>query len=192
MKTFEKKIWKRALLLGLLTCFTLFSSGQDLQKVDPRTQLPGDRRGVPEKIVTRADLSVVNILAGNCPCSLAGLDAIHLNTIIVDVNLKDITKPVAAKKEPSTVVGHLIVTYFDLIQGREITQNLMLERGKFNGVGDQSLSQARITVFSGPLLVKKSSGIRAIVKLNIPGYADVDPDDGNNLLTVHECRVLVL
>lgn len=190
MKTSEGKNWKRALLLGLLTCFTLFSSGQDVKKIDIRSRTSKVPAEV-QKITPKADLSVVNILAGMCPAPLTGLDAIHLNGIVVDVHLKDIFVPDALKNEPSTVVGYLIVTYFDLMQAREITHNLILERGKFIWVPSQSLTHARISVLSGPLLVKKSIGIKAIVKLNIPGYANVDPDEGNNELTVHECHVLL-
>jgi hypothetical protein len=64
MKTSEGKNWKRALLLGLLTCFTLFSSGQDVKKIDIRSRTSKVPAEV-QKITPRADLSIVNILAGS-------------------------------------------------------------------------------------------------------------------------------
>ncbi len=99
--------------------------------------------------------------------------------------------PETLRNESSTVVGYLMVKYFDLIQGREVTHNLMLERGKFLWIPSQSISTARISVINSPVLMKKSVGIHAKVTLNTPGYATSDPESGNNEMVVKECRVLL-
>ncbi|MFZ5429849.1 MAG: hypothetical protein ACOZDD_06430 [Bacteroidota bacterium] len=186
----SEKFWRSTIILVLVMVFILPATAQDVKTIDKRVT----RTKVPTeaiKVIPTADLSVTSILGGACPSSLPGVDAFYTHGIIVDIQLKDHMVPEALRNETSTVVGTLMVKYFDLVQGREVTHNLMLERGRFMWVASQSLSNARINVINSPVLVKKSVGITARVSLNIPGYATADPEMGNNEKVIRECIVLL-
>jgi hypothetical protein len=184
------KLWERMVIIVLMVLLIVPATAQDVKKIDKRITRPT----VPveaARVIPKADLGVTNILGGACPTSLPGVDAFYNNGIIVDIHLKDIMVPETLKNEASTVVGYLMVKYFDLVQGREVTHNLMLERGRFMWVPSQSISTARISVINNPVLIKKSVGITAKVTLNIPGYATADPETANNEMVVKECKVLL-
>jgi hypothetical protein len=139
----------------------------------------------PVRLRTEADLGITAIFASNCKCDLSDVDALYMGDISVDIGKKDIRVSEESRREPGRVAGFLTVTYHDLLAGRSVTQTLMLQNNIFTG------GVGTIRVVRNPVLVKKSMGIRAEIRLNSPGYADVDPNSGNNVMIVKDCQIML-
>jgi hypothetical protein len=135
---------------------------------------------------TRADLAVIGIYAFSCKCDLPEFDMFFMNRVEVGMSKTDISTPAAAMREPSVVVGILTVTYYNPITRRDESQRVMLQNHHFGAGGI-----ARIEVIRSPILVRKSTGIRAEIQLNSPGYAQMDPNAANNVMTVKKCEVFL-
>lgn len=177
MKKTVRILLRFSMISVFLAVMVLISFAQDIQK------LPADTK----KLRTEADLSVNAIFATPCKCKadLEVLDVLYLDSIIVEVGKRDIRVPPDVSKEPSFVVGTLTVTYHDLLAGRLVTHTMMISNYNFTaGSGD-------IHVIKTPVLVKKSAGIRAEIKLNSPAYANVDPNPANNVKTIKDCVTLL-
>lgn len=119
----------------------------------------------------RTDLRVEGIYASHCKCDLSDVDALYMNEIIVYIG--NYPPGGTGGVDPAQVT--LRVTYHDLLTGRleTVTKNVSLGLGKSTPVG----------VVSRPVLVKKSTGVRAEVS---EAFA-VDPRPANNVKTVREC-----
>lgn len=130
---------------------------------------------------TQADLSINAIYASQCKCDLTDVDALYMGDITVDVGKRDISTPDRIRSEPSAVVGTLRVTYHNLLAGRVETQTLMIQNSHIG----------LVRVIRTPVLIKKSAGIRAEIQLNSPGYANIDPNPGNNVMIKKACEIML-
>jgi hypothetical protein len=137
------------------------------------------------RLRTEADLSVTAIFAYGCKCDLSDVDILYMGGISVDIGKRDISTPEAIRREPSAVVGILTVTYHDFLAGRLVTRTLSPQNHHFTG------GVGTVEIISRPVVIKKSVGIRAEFRLNTPGYADVDPNSGNNVMTKYTCEIMV-
>jgi hypothetical protein len=81
----------------------------------------------------------------------------------------------------------LTVTYFDLMQGQMVTVTKNLP--KMHPYPTNPWTLQRYTVVNHPVLVKKSVGIKAVIK---PKSNSInDPVPANNLKIVKKCMVMV-
>ena len=143
---------------------------------------PGQIKEVAKPIVTpkQVDFGVVEIYAYGCACDLPGIDALYFNK--VQVELSATIKFTAAD---SDVIGILKVSYFDLMKGRTESHQVMLQANLFRG-----RTVNLVDVVSVPILVKKSVGITAEVKVS--GAATADPNLANNVKKQDTCKVRLL
>ncbi len=145
-------------------------------------QRPAVAPRAPAALPTQADLSVNAIHAKQCKCDISDVDALYMGDIRVDVAKRDISTPAAARTQAGVVVGYLKVTYHDLAAGRPVTHNLMVQ--------NENMGKT-VRVVDRPVLVKKSVGIKAELRLNSPGYAGTDPVPSNNVMIKTDCQVLI-
>ncbi|MGQ9800597.1 MAG: hypothetical protein ACUVRL_02865 [Candidatus Saccharicenans sp.] len=137
---------------------------------------------VTAPIVTQklADLGVLEIYGHGCACDLPGIDALYFDKVQVEVSAA-----IKFTVEDSAVIGVLKVSYFDLMKGRTESREVMLQAYLFRGC-----TSNLVDVVGGPILVKKSVGITAEVK--VAGAATGDPNLANNSTKVDTCKVRLL
>jgi len=158
------------LLMFLFWLFSTFAVASDNVK------------DVKQPITTQklVDLAVVEIYAFSCACDLPGIDALYFNKISVEL-----TAQIKFPVDDSSVIGILKVSYFDLLSGRTENREVMLQANLFRG-----RASALVDVVTTPLLVKKSVGITAEVK--VAGAATGDPNLANNKKKVNVCKVRII
>lgn len=132
---------------------------------------------IPPKQV---DLGVEEIYAYGCACDLPGIDALYFNKVQVEVSAK-----FKFTVDDSALIGTLKVSYFDLMKGRTESHEVMLQAYLFRG-----RTVNLVDVVGGPILVKKSVGITAEVK--VAGAATGDPNLANNVKKQDTCKVKIL
>lgn len=132
---------------------------------------------IPQKL---ADLGVLEIYAHDCACDLPGIDALYFYKVQVEVSAT-IKFPI----EDASVIGILKVSYFDLMKCRTESREVMLQAYLFRG-----RTSNLIDVVTVPILVKKSVGITAEVKVG--GEVTGDPNLANNSKKVDTCKVKLL
>ena len=167
----------------IFVCVTLMALNTNLfsqQVTKPQTIKKVDRARLPLKLKT--DLRVDVIHSSRCAnCDLPGIDAFYMGNILVDVS----NHKAAGVGAPTESI--LTVTYFDLMQGQlvTITKNLR----KMHPYPTNPWTLQRYTVVNHPVLVKKSVGIKAVIK---PKSTNItDPVPANNMKIVKKCMVMV-
>lgn len=133
-------------------------------------------------LVFKTDLRVDVIHSSRCPnCDLPGIDAFYMANIMVDVSNHKAAGVGAA------VESILTVTYFDLMQGKlvSVVKNLP----KMNPYPTNPWALQRYTVVNHPVLVKKSVGIKAVIKSQKTSITD--PVPANNTKILKRCQVMV-
>lgn len=120
------------------------------------------------KVMLTSDLEVRNIFAQACKCDLTDVDALYLNTIKVRVGN---FAPGNAATE-----GLLVVTYHDLRTGAPASVTRPIPR---LNVGQS----VEIVAVSGPVLAKRSVGIKAEVRAT----TTTDRFAGNNTKIERNC-----
>lgn len=176
---------KRLLLVISLMfiCILLSSSLINAQPpVIPNEKIKDIRDRRPLSFST--DLAVSSIFAANCKCDLSDVNAFYMNKIIVNITNN-------YEKSGGVEVGAEIkLTYFDLGTGRLETVTKPIPSIKPYPTNPWTIS---VTMVDRPVLVKKSTGIKAEVKAittGLPGRFN-DPDLSNNVKTVNECSVML-
>jgi hypothetical protein len=145
---------------------------QTIKKIDPSRL----------KLRLKTDLRVDVIHSSRCPnCDLPGIDAFYMANILVDVS----NHKVAGVGAPTESV--LTVTYFDLMQGQMVT--VVKNLPKMHPYPTNPWTLQRYTVVNHPVLVKKSVGIKAVIKPK--STAINDPVPANNMKIVKKCMVMV-
>lgn len=142
----------------------------------------GQIKDVAKPIVTpkQVDFGVEEIYAYGCACDLPGIDALYFNKVQVEVSAT-----IKFSAADSDVIGILKVSYFDLMKGRTETHQVMLQANLFRG-----RKTNLVDVVAVPILVKKSVGITAEVKVS--GAATADPNLANNVKKQDTCKVRLL
>lgn len=143
--------------------------------------------GLKPPISYKTDLAVDNIYAANCKtnCDLNDVDAFYMNKIIVTVSNGSGGVEVSAEVK---------ITYYDLGQGRSVTVTKTISSIKPYPTNPWVVD---VTMVDRPVLVKKSTGIRAEVKpiRPFPGTDIIgtvtDSNPSNNVKTVHQCDVMI-
>ena len=120
------------------------------------------------KVMLTSDLEVRNIFAQACKCDLTDVDALYLNTIKVRVGNSSFGN--------AATEGILVATYHDLRTGAPATVTRPIPR---LNVGQS----VEIVAVSGPVLAKRSVGIKAEVRATTVA----DPYPGNNALIERSC-----
>lgn len=162
------------MLMALNT--NLFS--QQVKK--PRTIKKVDAARLQLKLKT--DLRVDVIHSSRCAnCDLPGIDAFYMANIMVDVS----NHKAAGVGAPTESI--LTVTYFDLMQGQMVTVTKNLT--KMHPYPTNPWTLQRYTVVNHPVLVKKSVGIKAVIKPKPTNISD--PVPANNTKIVKKCMVMV-
>jgi hypothetical protein len=177
MKTATALLLKSGLIVIIMTTLLPLTFAADIRTAP----------AVSAALPTKADLAVTGIFATSCKCDLPEFDMFFMNDISVEISKKDISTPAAARTEPSVVVGTLIVTYQNPITGREEKRNVMFQNSNLN----TSTGTASLKIFMGPVLVKKSVGVKAEIFLNAPNYAATDPNAANNVMIKKACEVML-
>lgn len=172
MRMRKKGIVPVSFLMFLLMVFP-FATAQE-------KTAPPKEWSAPTSAEKPVDLGVVEIYAHNCACELQGVDALYFNKIQVEVSA---VMKIAVND--SDVIGVLRVSYFDLMSGRNESREVMLQAYLFRRDGP-----ALIDVVGSALLIKKSVGVTAEVK--VAGVATRDPNPVNNKKTVNVCKVRLL
>jgi hypothetical protein len=132
-----------------------------------------DLPSIRGQIMLTSDLAVRNIFAQSCKCDLGDVDALYLNTIKVRV---DNAAPSNAATE-----GTLVVTYHDLRTGSPVTVTRPIPRLEIG-------RSVEIVAVSGPVLAKKSVGIKAEVRAT----TTTDRFAGNNILIERTCYSAII
>ncbi len=166
---------KRPLFAVLVVIVVLFMTGVVLGQPPVPGPLPPPPPPPPP--AKNVDMRVFNV--GNrqwegrecsaCSDILSRVDAIFLNDLTVGVYCDGYSSRVRE------ATGTVRVTYYDLSQGRTVT--------KTKSFTVACMGQPRdvlVQVVNHPLLIKRSSGIRAEV---IPGFGFRDTNRDNNTLT---------
>lgn len=156
---------KRTLTTCFLAFILIFSAFSICSGQQPKPQ-PFAQGTIPKP---RVDLAIVNIYStGNCPCQeLEKVNALFVNGISVTI----------ANRGSMTAGGMLELTFFDLSSNSLQTRTV--------AVTPIGLSQERdVVVFSTPKLIKRSSGIKAEIKV-APPITDANLTD--NVMTVNKC-----
>lgn len=130
----------------------------------------------------KTDLRVDVIHSSRCQnCDMPGIDAFYMANILVDVS----NHKVGGVGAPTESI--LTVTYYDLMQGKMVTVTKNLP--KLHPYPTNPWTLQRYTVVNHPVLVKKSIGIKAVIK---PKSTKItDPVPGNNVKIVKKCMVMV-
>lgn len=162
------------LVLIFILLLVLFYTSSAQEKAAPKEW------SAPTAAEKTVDLAVVDIYAHNCACELQGVDALYFNKIQVEISAQ-----FKFAVSDSAVIGLLKVTYFDLMSGRNESREVMLQAYLFRR-GPTAL----VDVVTTPLLIKKSVGVTAEVK--VAGEATRDPNPANNKKTVNICKVRLL
>ena len=156
----------RTLTASFLAFILIFSAFSICSGQQPKPQPAGP--GTIPKL--RVDLAMVNIYSTgtNCLCQeLEKVNALFVNGISVTI----------ANRGTMTAGGTLELTFFDLSANSLQTRTV--------AVTPIGLSQERdVVVFSTPTLIKRSSGIKAEIKV-APTLADANLTD--NVMTVNKC-----
>lgn len=129
----------------------------------------------------KTDLRVDVIHSSRCPCELPGVNAFYMANIMVDVS----NHKVGGVGAPTESI--LTVTYFDLMQGKMVTITKNLP--KMNPYPTNPWTLQRFVVVNTPVLVKKSLGIKAVIKPKSTSITD--PVPVNNTKIVKKCMVMV-
>ncbi|MEJ5228204.1 hypothetical protein [Thermodesulfovibrio sp.] len=137
----------------------------------------------------KTDLRVDNIYAANCKtnCDLNDVDAFYMDKIIVGISNN------YEKSGGAEVAAEIKITYYDLGLGRSVTVTKTSPSIKPHPINPWLVS---VTMVDRPVLVKKSTGIRAEVKIIPPPLGPrivtiTDSDPSNNVKTVHQCGVIL-
>ena len=168
MKIFLKPGLKLSALLGLVGLASV-SSADPLQF----TQLQLPKGELQMEVIKKSDLSARNIIAQSCKCDLRDVDALYMNKIIVRVG----------NNYPGnrTTAGTLRVTYHDLRSGMLKTVTKPIPPVKIS-------TSVYVTAVNGPVLVKKSVGIKAeVIATTVP-----DVNSVNNVLIVRDCYTVIV
>ncbi|WP_139796554.1 hypothetical protein [Desulfacinum hydrothermale] len=173
-----RKILKTGLLLTLVI-FVVFPLGSVFaqQKIKP-IQKPSQNKAFPLKL--KADLEIFGI--GNktwegsecsaCSNILTRVGALYLHDLTVGIMCHSSNR---VKKTGGTVR----VTYYDLIQGKNITISK-----RFSNLSCQTQPRdTLVTLVNHPILIKLSTGIRAIVS---PSAPIEDSNPVNNRMTTND------
>jgi hypothetical protein len=125
------------------------------------------------QIVVASDLVVRNIYAQSCKCDLSDVDALYMNKIKVRIG----------NNYPGNVAteGTLIVTYHDLRTGSPVTVTRPIPRLEIG-------RSIEIVAVHGPVLVRKSLGIKAEVQATTVS----DQTPGNNVLIERTCYTNII
>ncbi len=177
---------KRFFITGViaLVCLTLMVSltnlhAQQVKKVQSTQITKIDASRLQLRLQT--DLRVDIIHAYRCACDLPGVDAFYMGNIMVDVSNHKVSGR-GAKTE-----SILTVTYFDLMQGQMVTITKNLPA--MNPYPTNPWTLQRYVVVNSPVLVKKSVGIKAVIK---PKPTNItDPVPANNTKIIKKCQVMV-
>lgn len=167
----------------MFVCITLIALNTTLfsqQVKQPQAIKKGDLAKV--KLISKSDLKVDVIHSSRCPnCDLPGIDAFYMANILADVSNHKVGGVGVATE------SILTVTYFDLMQGQMVivTKNLP----KMNPYPTNPWTIQRYTVVNHPVLVKKSVGIKAVIKHKRTTITD--PVPANNIKIVKKCMVMV-
>ena len=130
----------------------------------------------------KTDLRVDAIHSSHCPsCDWPGIDAFYMANILVDVSNYKVGGVGAA------VESILTLTYYDLVQGKMVTVTRNLP--KLNPYPTNPWALQRFTVVNHPVLVKKSTGVKAEIKPK--GSTVTDPVPANDVKIIKTCLVMV-
>ncbi len=174
------------ILLSMIMCFALVSSGTQLEAANS----PQIKRNVqPIKVDAsklrlrlRTDLRVDVIHSSRCyPCQMPGIDAFYVKDLMVDVSNHKVGTAGAA------TASVLEVSYFDLMKGKMVTITRHLP--KMNPYPKNVWTLQKYKVLNRPILVKRSVGIKAVIK---PKATNInDPVPANNKKVIKKCNVMV-
>jgi hypothetical protein len=130
----------------------------------------------------KTDLRVDAVHSSRClNCDLPGIDAFYMANILVDVSNYKVGGVGAAAE------SILTVTYYDLMAGK--METVTRELSRLNPYPANPWTLQRYTVVNHPVLVKKSTGVKAEIK---PKSSQVmDPVPVNNVKIVKKCLVMV-
>jgi hypothetical protein len=167
----------------IFVCVTLVALNNNLfsqQVTQPQTIKKVDTARLQLNLKT--DLRVDVIHSSRCAnCDLPGIDAFYMGNILVDVSNHKVGAVGAATE------SILTVTYFDLMQGQMVTITKNLP--KMHPYPTNPWVLQRYSVVNNPVLVKKSVGIKAVIK---PKPTNItDPVPANNTKIVKQCMVMV-
>lgn len=143
------------------------------QKLTPQTQIKAG--SVAATIPKIADLKVDTIHSYNCACELEGVDAFYMGNIMVDV----------ANASGIATTSTLTVTYHDLVAG---PQTVVKTISTLNPYPTNPWALQRFVVVNHPVLVKKSTGIRAEIQ---PTPPTTESNPVNNVKIVNRCNIMV-
>jgi hypothetical protein len=127
------------------------------------------------KLPPKADLRVDVIHSSRCPCDMAGVDAFYVPDIMVDVS----------NGGGAETTSTLVVTYTDVFAG---PQTITKSVSALKGYPTNPWAIQMFKVLDRPALVKKSTGIKAEIKVTSP---TMDTNPANNTKTVNECDMMV-
>lgn len=176
---------KRMIVFMIVCCVamtfltgTLFSQQR---VITPKTRVNPQIQKQKLQLLLKTDLRVDVIHASRCGCELNGVNAFYMANIMVDVSNHK-TGGVGVATE-----SVLTVTYFDLMQGRMVTVTKNLP--KMHPYPTNPWTLQRYVVVNHPVLVKKSVGIKAVIK---PKATNIkDPVPANNIKIIKKCQVMV-
>lgn len=160
------KIGLVAIFLDVIFSMSFAIEPIKIPAVDPKTlQEPMEKPST--------NLGVEKIYSSLCKCDLSDVDALYMNQIIVYVS----NHAPSGGSGISSAKGVLKVTYHDLIKGRleTVSRNVEVPLGM----------SAPFGILDGPVLVRKSLGVKAEVQIS--GFA-VDSYPANNVKTVYNCE----
>ena len=168
MKNLLKPVFKHSVLLGLIgvTSVSFADPPQSTQ-----LQLPKGKFHM--EIIKKSDLSSRNIIAQSCKCDLKDVDALYMNKIKVRVG----------NNYPGNraTAGTLKVTYHDLRSGMLKTVTKPIPSVKIG-------TSVYVTAVNGPVLVKRSVGIKAeVIATTVP-----DTNSANNVVTERNCYTTIV
>ncbi len=143
------------------------------QMLTPQTQI--NAGSVAAKIPKIADLKVDTIHSYNCGCELEGVDAFYMANIMVDV----------ANASGVPTSSTLTLTYHDLVAG---PQTVIKSISTLNSYPTNPWALQRFVVVNHPVLVKKSTGIRAEIQ---PTPPTTESNPVNNVKIVNRCDIMV-
>lgn len=129
----------------------------------------------------KTDLRIDVVHSSRCACALPGVDAFYMANIMVDVSNHK-TSGVGAATE-----SILTVTFWDLMQNKSVTITKNLP--KLHPYSTNPWTLQRYVVVNSPVLVKKSVGIKAVIKPKT--LLVFDPVPANNIKIVKKCQIMV-
>ncbi|MCP5104254.1 MAG: hypothetical protein GY950_12780 [bacterium] len=176
-----KKLLIVFICVAFVVSMTYLPAQQQIKKVQTQKLRPIDGRLV---LRLKADLRVDIIHASRClGCErdFSGVNAFYAGNIMVDVSNHKVGG-VGASTE-----SILTVTYFDLMQGRMVTVTKNLP--KMHPYPTNPWTLQRYVVVNHPVLVKKSVGIKAVIKPKATNITD--PVPANNMKIVKKCQIMV-